>query len=88
MRPRMTTVRTRIRIAADGTLTGQVAGLRAGEHEAEILLLDTAARLVRLDPDALLARLHIIQAEVAQLPALDSRSPDEILGYNERGHFN
>ena len=38
----MTTIKTRIRIALDGTLTGQAAGLPAGEHEAEITVLDAA----------------------------------------------
>lgn len=29
-----------------------------------------------------------IQAEVAALPVLDDRPADEILGYNEDGHFD
>jgi hypothetical protein len=37
---------------------------------------------------ALLARVHAIQSEVAGLPVYDSRSPDEIIGYDERGHFD
>ncbi len=84
----MTTVTTRIRIAPDGTLTCQAAGLPAGEHEAEIVLLDAAAtRPAGLGADALLARVRAIQDEVARLPVLDERSPDEITGYNGRGHF-
>jgi len=84
----MTTVNTRIGIAPDGTLTGHAAGLPAGEHEAEIALLDAPTRPVRLASDDLLARVRVIQAEVAQLPVLDNRSPDQIIGYNERGHFD
>ncbi|HZU89564.1 MAG TPA: DUF2442 domain-containing protein [Stellaceae bacterium] len=37
---------------------------------------------------ALLARAREIQSELARLPVHDSRSPDEIIGYNERGHFD
>ncbi|HYC03678.1 MAG TPA: type II toxin-antitoxin system VapB family antitoxin [Azospirillaceae bacterium] len=29
-----------------------------------------------------------IAAEVKALPVFDDRSPDEILGYNEHGHFD
>ena len=84
----MTMVKTRIRVAPDGTLTGQAPGLPAGEHEAEIVLLDDADQLAGLEADALLARVRAIQEEVARLPVLDDRSPDEIIGYNYRGHFN
>jgi hypothetical protein len=84
----MKMVKTRIRIAPDGTLTGQAIGLPAGEHEAEIVLVDNAVPADRMDADALLARVHAIQDEIAQLPVLDYRAPDEIMGYNERGHFD
>lgn len=33
-------------------------------------------------------RVAEIQARVAALPVLDDRSDDEILGYNEHGHFD
>jgi hypothetical protein len=84
----MTTVKTRIRVAPDGTLTGQAPGLPAGEHEAEIVLLDNAGELAGLEGDTLLARVRAIQEEVARLPVLDDRSADEIIGYNESGHFD
>ena len=84
---RMTMIKTRIRISADGTLTGQVHGLPAGEHDAEITVLETAASS-RPGAAALLARVRAIQAEIAQLPVLDPRSADEIIGYNQRGHFD
>jgi hypothetical protein len=58
------------------------------QHEAEIVLLDAFTRPARLEFDDLLARVRAIQTEVARLPVFDSRSPDEILWYNERGDFN
>ena len=57
----MTTVKTRIRVAPDGTLTGQAPGLPAGEHEAEIVLLDNAGQLTGLEADTLLARGNTAQ---------------------------
>ncbi len=83
----MTKVKTRIRVAPDGRLTGRAAGLPAGEHEAEIELLERP-RAGSRDFDVLLARVRAIQAEVARLPVLDTRSPEEIMGYNEQGHFS
>ena len=84
----MTMVKARIRVAPDGTLSGRAPGLPAGEHDAEIVRLDAARQDKRFDADELLARVRLIQAEVAQLPVFDTRIPDEILGYNERGHFD
>ena len=84
----MSTIKTRIRIAPDGTLTGWVSGLPPGEHEAEIVLLDTQRGGTRPDIATLLARVRAIQQEMAQLPVLDERSPEEIIGYNERGHLD
>ena len=84
----MTTVKTRIRVATDGTITGRASGLPPGEHEAEIALVDTGKSLDSLDVHTLLARVHAIQREIAQLAVLDRRSSDEIIGYNERGHFD
>jgi hypothetical protein len=82
------TIKTRIRVAADGTLTGYAAGLPTGEHEAEIKLTDSAEPAARSDVGTLLARVRAIQKEVARLPVLDERSPDQIIGYNEQGHFD
>jgi hypothetical protein len=84
----MMTVKTRIRVYPDGTLSGQAIGLPVGEHEAELTLIGNTAGPVALDADALLARVRGIQREVARLPVLDARSLDEIIGYNERGHFD
>lgn len=33
-------------------------------------------------------RIRDIVDQVKRLPVLDDRSPDEILGYNEHGHFD
>jgi hypothetical protein len=82
----MTTVKTRIHVAPDGTLTGRAAELPVGDHDAEILLLDTAAP-AGLDASDLLSRVQALQAEIAALPVLDRRSADEIIGYNEHGHL-
>ncbi|MFZ1425283.1 MAG: type II toxin-antitoxin system VapB family antitoxin [Geminicoccaceae bacterium] len=38
--------------------------------------------------DMLRAKLRRIADEAAQLPILDGRSSDELLGYNERGTFD
>ena len=84
----MTIVKTHIHVGPDDALNGRAYGLPAGEHEAEITLLDTAAPRVRPSAEELLVRVRAIRAEVVQLPLFDSRSPEEILGYNERGHFD
>jgi len=84
----MTRVKTRIRVEPDGTLTGEAAGLPTGEHEAEISLIESAEPAPQDDADSLLVRIRAIQEEMAQLPVLDKRSPDEIIGYNERGYLS
>ena len=33
-------------------------------------------------------RIEMIVERVKRMPVLDDRSPDEILGYNEHGHFD
>jgi hypothetical protein len=84
----MTKVTARIHIAADGALTGCAPGLPVGEYEAEIMLLDSPRRAAGLPMDGLVGRIRAIQEEVARLPVLDSRQPDGILNYNDRGHFD
>jgi hypothetical protein len=49
----MTTVKTRIRVAPDGTLTGRASGLPPGEHEDEIALVDTGKSVDPPDVHAL-----------------------------------
>jgi hypothetical protein len=88
MKGGMTIITTRIRIGPGGAISGRAKGLPPGEHDAQITLLDTAAVTPCREAEELLARVHAIQAEVAQLPVLDGRTPDEILAYNEHGHFD
>ena len=83
----MTIVKAHIRIAPDGTLSGTAPGLPAGEHEAEIMLVHGRGE-AKLDAATLLERVRQIQQEIARLPVLDTRSPDEIIGYNEHGDFD
>lgn len=56
---------------------------------AELRRMDTdhAERVARMTPEqaAKLRRLEQISREAAALPVYDDRSPDEILGYDERG---
>ena len=40
------------------------------------------------DIEATRRRVQEIVDEVKKLPVLDDRTPDEILGYNEQGHFD
>jgi hypothetical protein len=84
----MTTVKTRIHVEPDGTLTGQAHDLPVGDHDAEIVVLENAQLAAEPNADTLLARVRAIQEEVARLPVRDKRSPDEIIGYNEQGHFD
>lgn len=83
----MTIITTRIRIGPGGAISGRAKDFPPGEHDAQITLLDTA-ETPSCEADELIARVHDIQAEVARLPVLDGRSADEILGYNEEGHFD
>jgi hypothetical protein len=43
---------------------------------------------MRAEALILLARVRVIQEEMARLPVLDDRTADEILGHNEHGHFD
>lgn len=47
--------------------------------------LDRERRVRRRDLKSLVAE---IQERIAALPVLDDRSDDEVLGYNEFGHFD
>ncbi|MDO8877375.1 MAG: type II toxin-antitoxin system VapB family antitoxin [Pseudolabrys sp.] len=40
------------------------------------------------DIDETRRRIQEIVDEIKKLPVLDDRSPDEIIGYNEQGHFD
>jgi len=60
-----------------------------GENMTEAILHALEERLARLGArtaaPSLADRLHRIQTRVARLPVLDSRGPDEILGYDDAG---
>ncbi len=59
-----------------------------GESLTEAVLTAIRERLVRetgWNPDAVRAEIARIQAELAQAPLLDDRTPDEIIGYDEHG---
>lgn len=63
---------------------------RAAAAELQRIDADLAERIAKLTP-AQLAKLRRIEAickEAAALPVLDTRTDDEILGYNERGTFD
>ena len=83
----MTLVKARISVAADGSLTGRALGLPPGEHDANITITEDAASTTHRDPEDLFARVRAIQAEIAKLPVLDQRTPDAIIGYDERGQL-
>jgi hypothetical protein len=83
----MNTVKTRIRISPDGTFTGQVKELPVGEHEAQIVLLDSNHSAMA-EPKRVLAAVQLLQDEIWNLKILDRREPDEIIGYNDRGHLD
>jgi hypothetical protein len=84
----MTTIKIRIHVEPDGTLSGKARGLPVGDHDAEVVVRESAQLAPSPNADTLFARVRAIQDEVARLPVLDRRSPEEIIGYNERGHFD
>jgi hypothetical protein len=85
----MNSVRAHLHIAEDGTITGRASGgaLPPGEHDAEIVLQPRQAGPLPSQTEAWGA-IHALQDELAQLPILDARTPEEILGYNEIGLFD
>jgi antitoxin VapB len=61
---------------------------RSGETKTEAVikaLRDRLARLRRERPRRLADDLEEIATHCASLPVLDARSPDEILGYDDKG---
>lgn len=63
-----------------------------GETLTEAVGASVRERLRRLRPrenrEVLLRKVRAIVRRVSKLPTLDTRSDDEILGYNEHGHFD
>jgi antitoxin VapB len=69
--------------------------LRSGKSITEALndSLDLALQRQRslqhlTKKEEFFAKVREIQKRVADLPVLDNRTDDEILGYNEHGHFD
>ena len=69
---------------------------RSGESVDAAIARAVGDRLARLEParrephedaERLIADLETTADEIAALPELDSRPPDEILGYDEHGAF-
>jgi antitoxin VapB len=61
-----------------------------GETAAEAVNNALRERLERLrsaEHREFIARIREITDRVAEMPVLDARTPDEIIGYNEHGHF-
>ena len=70
-----------------------VNDLAAATGEPEGVLLKVAVqerldRITRRKGRELLEKIREIQDRVAGMPELDPRPMDEILGYNEYGHFD
>lgn len=71
-------------------LAAELAAL-SGETKTDAVIQALQERLLRLrsrrsqDKRELVDRLDAIALQTAQLPNLDSRSADAILGYNEHG---
>lgn len=76
----MTVIVTRLTVAPDGTISA-AALLPAGEHAASIEVEDRPTRRDQ-SPEAVaarLARMDRIVREIAAMPILDPRSPDDIM---------
>jgi antitoxin VapB len=62
-----------------------------GETATEAINLAVRERLDRLrsvEHRDFIERIKRITARVAEMPVLDARTPEEIIGYNEYGHFD
>jgi antitoxin VapB len=66
---------------------------QTGESKTDVLLNALKSRKSQLEQtdsrkvSGILKQVEEIQARVDRMPVLDPRTPDEILGYNEQGHF-
>lgn len=64
---------------------------QTGESVADVVKDTLQMRLDRLDSEDVRRRkaaIREIQERIAAKPVLDARSDDEIIGYNEHGHFD
>jgi hypothetical protein len=81
-------IRTRILVGPDHRITGSVpANVPPGEYDAEIAIGPQADAAPLSAEAEIQARIWALQEEVARLPILDPRAPDEILGYGKDGLF-
>jgi hypothetical protein len=75
-----------VHVDANGTITGHAPQqIPPGEHDADIAVQPIWATAQSATEAELRRRIRPIQDEVARLPVLDPRTPDEILGYNAEG---
>ena len=74
----------RLHVTEDGRVFGEAKGIPAGDHDVAIILHQRGPHPA---PEQALAAIHALQDEIARLPVLDPRKPDEILGYDETGLF-
>lgn len=81
----MSIIQAHICVAPDGTISGTAPGATPGEHDVAIIL-SHPGRSPAAQAEAV-AAIRAIQQAVAQLPVLDARTPEEIIGYDEQGLF-
>jgi antitoxin VapB len=58
------------------------------ELSVKLAVRERLDRVTRRSAKEYLAKIKEITNRVAELPVLDARSADEIIGYNEHGHFD
>ena len=58
------------------------------DRSVEIAVKERLDRVTRRKGREMLERIRPILDRVAAMPELDPRSDDEIIGYNEQGHFD
>jgi antitoxin VapB len=68
--------------------TGQSPDELVARTLREKLVKPARRSLSPVEKETLRNEIRKIQQEVAKLPVLDERSADEIIGYNEHGHFD
>ncbi len=58
------------------------------ELSIQVAVKERLDRVTHRKARELLDRIRVIQERVAAMPELDPRPADEIIGYNEHGHFD
>jgi antitoxin VapB len=71
-------------------LLGRLSALtgESCEEAVQQAVRERLERLVADDREAYITRIRAITSRIAALPVLDARTADEIIGYNEHGHFD